>query len=390
MLFFMRKVILFIGVILLLGCQNNQEKAINLLKQHVLAVKNQTHLKYKVINRYCRNNNDTIKTSGIVYLRKTKQNEIISLKIEQENGIDACFHVDSQFYWMDHLNMIVEFQDENSLDDEDFQITDDAHRYLYVRELIEGFPIEIFKKDSFLVDFVQDIQAEDGVKVIEILPPLNWEIQGKMRVWFKLNELYPYKIIYEANFNGIQEYRETLIIEIDFNSDFSDFNLNKFKDYQFVEVPIENDATKWIEIGDTIRNINEFWNNLSIIPVSSQLEKSPKKAELILMDFWYKSCYPCLKAFPKLQSLSNKYSGKGLTVIGVNPIDTSKSLLSKMLLNNKISYANYQIKNDSTFQINSYPTVLILENGVVIYEESGYSENLMSELESFIALKLED
>ena len=44
---------------------------------------------------------------------------------------------------------------------------------------------------------------------------------------------------------------------------------------------------------------------------------------LLLIDFWYRSCYPCLKAMPVLENLHQKYKDKGLLVIGINARDTS-------------------------------------------------------------------
>ena len=46
---------------------------------------------------------------------------------------------------------------------------------------------------------------------------------------------------------------------------------------------------------------------------ASQQEKG-----LLLLDFWYKGCFPCQMAMPKLENLHQKYASKGLQVLGVN------------------------------------------------------------------------
>ncbi len=44
-------------------------------------------------------------------------------------------------------------------------------------------------------------------------------------------------------------------------------------------------------------------------------------AQYILLDFWYASCAPCLKALPELNSLSETYQDSILSVIGINCFD---------------------------------------------------------------------
>lgn len=41
----------------------------------------------------------------------------------------------------------------------------------------------------------------------------------------------------------------------------------------------------------------------------------------ILLDFWFASCLPCLRALPELDHLAKTYSHSGLTVLGINCLD---------------------------------------------------------------------
>ena len=47
------------------------------------------------------------------------------------------------------------------------------------------------------------------------------------------------------------------------------------------------------------------------------------RGKVTLLDFWYKSCYPCLKAIPALEKLRNKYDTGKLQIIGINHYDNT-------------------------------------------------------------------
>jgi thiol-disulfide isomerase/thioredoxin len=55
-------------------------------------------------------------------------------------------------------------------------------------------------------------------------------------------------------------------------------------------------------------------------------------ASYLLLDFWYASCVPCLKAMPEADNLAARYVDSGLKVIGLNCFDKSSrtSLVPKM------------------------------------------------------------
>ena len=61
------------------------------------------------------------------------------------------------------------------------------------------------------------------------------------------------------------------------------------------------------------------WELLSLI--DEKISLNSLQGQVVLIDFFYKSCFPCMQALPALQALSVKYNGKGLRVIGIDPYD---------------------------------------------------------------------
>lgn len=62
--------------------------------------------------------------------------------------------------------------------------------------------------------------------------------------------------------------------------------------------------------------------------------------KVIILDFWATWCKPCIKMFPTLRSLQQKYGDRGFQVIGVTRIDNTQSLadIEESVRNQNLSY----------------------------------------------------
>jgi thiol-disulfide isomerase/thioredoxin len=109
---------------------------------------------------------------------------------------------------------------------------------------------------------------------------------------------------------------------------------------------------------------------------------------ILLLDFFYKSCYPCMKALPLLQALHEKYKDKGLTVIGINPHDDVKENdMKNFLAKRGITYLTlYGAKETAkAYKVSGYPTIYITgKDGKIIGTQVGYSEEMEKELEKIV------
>ncbi len=127
----------------------------------------------------------------------------------------------------------------------------------------------------------------------------------------------------------------------------------------------------------------------------SHFESSMTNDRLVLIDFWYLACAPCIEMMPVLSKLYDTYNLEGLNIFSLNPIDnrdeklqTIKKLKAKVALSYPIFFTDKSILEK--YQVNTFPTVYLIKKGKVIYSEVGYSENSIKVLKKIIEENLEN
>jgi len=126
------------------------------------------------------------------------------------------------------------------------------------------------------------------------------------------------------------------------------------------------------------------WNLMSM--KSEKVSLNDFKGKVVILDFFYKSCYPCLLAIPKLINLYDKYKERGLIVIGIDPVDHKNNELETFFSKRGITYpVLLESKNMATeYNVSAYPTIYILDKtGMIIFNMEGYgigSEKIIEDL----------
>ena len=109
--------------------------------------------------------------------------------------------------------------------------------------------------------------------------------------------------------------------------------------------------------------------------------------KVILMDFWYTHCPPCVKAIPSLSELYANSKDNKFIIFGLNSVDNqARSIknLDRFLSKRDISYNIIltQPEVDKQYKINGYPSMYIIDlDGNIAYVELGFDK------ESFEVLK---
>jgi thiol-disulfide isomerase/thioredoxin len=114
------------------------------------------------------------------------------------------------------------------------------------------------------------------------------------------------------------------------------------------------------------------------------------KGQLVVLDFFYKNCSPCIQALPALQALSEKYKEKGLRVIGIDPKDKKEDMVSFLKergVNYTVLLCDEKLARD--YLVSGYPTIYLVDrNGKIIYTQAGYGKGSEEELEEIIKRNL--
>ncbi len=108
------------------------------------------------------------------------------------------------------------------------------------------------------------------------------------------------------------------------------------------------------------------------------------KDSLIILDFWYISCYPCMKISPKLNEIQRKYGA--IKVLSINNYDDKSKIIShrnKYDIKYEILIGSGEIA--SAFRIRGYPTVIIVNNKFQVLKIiEGYHDKILEEIEKVI------
>lgn len=81
--------------------------------------------------------------------------------------------------------------------------------------------------------------------------------------------------------------------------------------------------------GAVFAEINSI-NEASFETSDGTIDNDIFTGKVVLVDFWASWCKPCLKSFPWMNEMHEKYAGKGLQIIAVN-LDKDEGLIEKFL-----------------------------------------------------------
>ncbi|WP_445721027.1 peroxiredoxin family protein [Flavobacterium sp.] len=115
------------------------------------------------------------------------------------------------------------------------------------------------------------------------------------------------------------------------------------------------------------------------------------KGKVIVLNFWFTQCKPCVAEFPQLNNLKEKYKNQDVEFFAVTW--NNKETIEKFLLNHKLDFniiPNGKLIIDK-FKIPHYPyNIVIDKNGKVEYINDILVLNIFKKLENKINKSLID
>jgi thiol-disulfide isomerase/thioredoxin len=107
------------------------------------------------------------------------------------------------------------------------------------------------------------------------------------------------------------------------------------------------------------------------------------KGKIVVLNFWFTECMPCIKEIPELNELVKKYKDKNVIFLAI--ANSEKSKIAKFLKKNNFKYTlipkDEKNKIMEDYNINSYPTHIIIDAASNIkYYTEGLDDTTLSTL----------
>jgi thiol-disulfide isomerase/thioredoxin len=127
----------------------------------------------------------------------------------------------------------------------------------------------------------------------------------------------------------------------------------------------------YIEYGTLFSETHDIAPNYTFVDPAGKISKKEAfKKDYVVLDFWQTSCGVCFTKFPLVQQLYLKsLKSKNFSVYSINiPIKRDLTRTAFEVIKEQ-GYTFPVLKNiDNNFDIRAFPTVLIINNGIIVYK----------------------
>jgi peroxiredoxin/outer membrane lipoprotein-sorting protein len=330
---------------------------------------------------------DTSKVSGKCYLQRVKGDTLMGGKVwvEDENGYDRIYTVD-QAYYLDRNDKtaLVDDPSVNGIETLDGNIAFD----LFFEPFLGGFNINLLEEDSVTISLIQEEESGEHFVIGFRYPDFGDFTDGFKKIWINKQSYLPEKVIYHVYWGEMVQFVELRITEMVINEPgvedrFADFEIPE--DYA-IEFYAPTSVGDYETLGQGVQAPDFAFSDTK----GNNYRLSEQKGKLVLLDFWYRSCYPCIKALPHLEELHQKYKDAGLVVWGIDSKEKEEQdvdLLQELMDENGLTYPTLLVEHsvDSSYNVRAYPTMYLLDQeGKVLFSQVGFGENTHLVLDSII------
>lgn len=121
----------------------------------------------------------------------------------------------------------------------------------------------------------------------------------------------------------------------------------------------------------------------------NKIKLSELKGKVVVLNFWFTKCGPCVQEMPKLNELVKEYNNKDVVFLAIT--FNKKDIVEDFLFNTDFNYtiaanANHVI---TMYAVQSFPTSIVInKKGEIVLKEIGYRTNIKSVLSKAIKNQL--
>ncbi|HRW62432.1 MAG TPA: TlpA disulfide reductase family protein [Bacteroidales bacterium] len=322
---------------------------------------------------------DTIEKNAFVRIQRDVNDTLKEYLFYIKESEKEYIYTDYNFYIIDKLKNCYDIVDKKNADIKDFfpwQLLFDPINKINYFTSFDSITINYNNSDQFII--------------IKGYKDTNSQISANyMHIYVDKKTYLPVKEEHWVEFNGMIQYISKEIKDLK-ELRFPQDSINQIINYHaWNKIPQVNKRLSLLENGI----VAPSWELADNYKMEYKLDKL--SYPLILLDFWYFSCYPCLMTIPDLNKLYEKYNKKGLVVLGLNYIDNTSKERRDYVMNylnkNNITYPILWSDRiiDSSYNVSAYPTLYLLNNKKkIIYSHEGYNKDLVNKLDSIIKINL--
>lgn len=228
-------------------------------------------------------------------------------------------------------------------------------------------------------------KVESGVDTSSMVKVLS----SRYDFWINKKDLIPvkYSVYYQVDLAGVisEQFEEFKLVSYQVN-DLKKSQLHTLQWYSDNSYAIQSESatrkkTESLKAGDIVPKWELTTNQ------KQRINSLDHEYKLVLFDFFYQSCYPCLKAIPALNLLNEKYGDKGLLVIGIDNVDPKDARFYEFVKERKIGYPLAVSENtlNKDFKVNAYPTLFLMnDKGELVFMQEGFGLETEKNLEHLI------
>ncbi|WP_289043322.1 TlpA disulfide reductase family protein [uncultured Olleya sp.] len=114
---------------------------------------------------------------------------------------------------------------------------------------------------------------------------------------------------------------------------------------------------------------------------SNRFKLSDLKGQVVVLNFWFTKCGPCIKEMPELNNLAEDFKNKKVKFLAIT--FNSKEVVKQFLQDTTFDFDIAPNANDviTMYGVQSYPTSIVVDkNGNIVTKEVGYRTNIKSVL----------
>ena len=117
----------------------------------------------------------------------------------------------------------------------------------------------------------------------------------------------------------------------------------------------------------------------------NHIKLSELRGKIVVLNFWFIKCKPCVIEMPHLNKLKKLYKDKNVEFLAIT--FDKKELVEQFLIKNRFNYTIASNASDAIniYGVNSFPTNMILnQRGEIVLKEIGYRTNIKDVLKASI------